>query len=93
MATETTPGKVKVSQKTESEAALDALRGAMLELLRTDDALKDAIRLIVLPMLPPLPDEQSPVGSQAEHGQTVIDLIEQKLRLHIRPDAFRRPLG
>lgn len=71
-------------------AALGDLRARLLDLLTADVAVRQAVTALVASNHQPV---VLPVlgGSDAEHAQHVVDLIEEKMRQTLRPDAFRRP--
>jgi hypothetical protein len=70
------------------EAETD-LKAHLHHLLTTDEEIKAAV-LALVPK--PMPATLERLGaSDAEHAQNVVELIEEKLRQTLRPDAFRRP--
>lgn len=67
------------------------VKTTVLQLLTHDDTVRAAIAALVPPRDVQPANGHTLGGSDAEHAAQVVDLIEEKMRQVLRPDAFRRP--
>jgi hypothetical protein len=64
----------------------ESVKAALLDLLREDPDVRAALRALLGEAAPATLEVREP---DAEMGTWVIDLIKEKMRQHIRDDAFR----